>query len=65
MKTTIRTRDYWLLAAAGALGIASTLRSLGIDGVTLPAAALLGGAVLLALCPLIRLWGDGESSAAR
>jgi hypothetical protein len=65
MNTMLRTRDFWLLAAAGALGIASTSRSFGIDGVTLAAAALLGGAALLALGPLVRLWRDGGSSAAR
>ena len=64
MKATLRTRDYWLLAAAAAMGIVSTARSFGIDGVTLPAAALLGGAVLLALGPLVRLSRDGASSAA-
>jgi hypothetical protein len=65
MKGTLRTRDEWLLAAAGALGIVSTARFLGIDGVTLPAAALLGGAALLALGPLVRLWGDAESLKSR
>lgn len=65
MKGTLRTRDYYMLAAAGVLGIASASRSFGIDGVTLPAAALLGGAAILALGPLTRLWSDGEGSAKR
>jgi hypothetical protein len=63
MKATLRTRDYRLLAAAGALGIVSTMRSFGVDGVTLSAAGLLGGAVLLALGPLIRLARNGENAA--
>lgn len=65
MKATLRTRDFWLLAGAGVLGIVSSARSFGIDGVTLPAAALLGGAALLALGPLLRLLKAGEPFANR
>jgi hypothetical protein len=65
VEATLRKRDYWLLAAACALGIASTARTCGIDGVTVPSAALLGGAALLALGPLVRLLKDGEAFRTR
>jgi hypothetical protein len=32
MKAPLRTRDFWLLAGAGVLGIVSTARSFGFDG---------------------------------
>ncbi len=65
MNATLRSRDFWLLAAAGVLGIASTARSFGIDGVTPPAAVCLGAAALLALGPLVRLSGVRDVFAAR
>ncbi len=65
MNTTVRSRDFWLLAAAGVLGIVSTARSFGIDGVTLPAAACLGAAAILAIGPLARLSNVAGVFAAR
>ncbi len=65
MKAAPRTRDSCLLAAAAGLGIAATARSFGIDGITIPAAALLGGAALLALGPLIRFAKGGGGFAER
>jgi hypothetical protein len=56
----LRAVDYGLLGAAALVGILSTSRSFGIHGVALPAAALLGVAALLALVPLVRLFGGGE-----
>jgi hypothetical protein len=55
----LRRREYVLLACAFALGAAATMRSFGVHGVTLPAAALLGGGTLCALGPMIRLFGGG------
>lgn len=57
--------DYALLATALVLGSVATLRRFGVGGVTIPAAVLLGGAVLLALRPLMRLFGGGEGMGAR
>jgi hypothetical protein len=65
LKTRLRRGDYWVLAAAGILGIASAARSFGVAGVTPAAAALLTGAALLAIGPLVRLWREGDGSAAR
>ena len=55
----LRAGDYCLLGTAAVVGILATSRRFGIHGVTLPAAALLGWAALLALGPLIRLLGGG------
>lgn len=55
----LRAWDCCLLGSAAVLGVLATSRSFGIHGITLPAAALLGCAVLLALGPLIRLLGGG------
>ena len=60
----LQKRDYALLAAAAVLGIAGTLRSLGLDGVTLLTALLLAGAALAALRPLLRLFGGGGLATA-
>jgi hypothetical protein len=53
----VRKRDYWSLTGAAGLGIIGTLKSFGVDGVTFPAAAFLAGAGILALLPMIRLFG--------
>jgi hypothetical protein len=57
---SLRARDYALLAGAAVLGVAGTLRSFGLQGVTLPAAGLLAGAAVAALGPLIRLVSGRE-----
>ncbi|MBN1163408.1 MAG: hypothetical protein JXB45_02405 [Candidatus Krumholzibacteriota bacterium] len=58
----LRRIDYGLLGVALGLGITAALRSFGVGRVTLPAALFLGGCVLLALPPLIRLFGGGGAS---
>jgi hypothetical protein len=64
LKTRLRRGDYWMLAAAGVLGIASAARSLGVAAVTPPAVALLGAAALLAIGPLVRFWRNGDGADA-
>jgi hypothetical protein len=64
MTRMLRTRDFWLLGVAVAMGFASAARGLGGRGIALPA-ALLGGAMLLALGPLLRLVRSWDESGAR
>ena len=56
--------DYVLLAAALGLGIAATLRRFGVGHVSIPAAACLAGAAVLAARPLALLFAAGKTDAA-
>ena len=58
----VRRRDCWSFTGAAGLGIIGTLRSFGVDGVTFPAVAFLAGAGVLALLPMIRLFGESGFS---
>ncbi len=59
-RIAFRKRYSVLLVLSAILGIIATLRALGVDKLTVPAAALLVAASILALVPLILLFGgDG------
>jgi hypothetical protein len=64
MVRMLRTRDFWLLGASAAFGVASAARATGTGGLALPA-ALLGAAALLAFGPLVRLAKRWNASGAR
>jgi len=57
--------DRALLWGALAVGSAATLRAFGVGSVTLPAAALLAAAAIIAVRPLARIFGGREGAGAR
>jgi len=57
--------DYWLLGVALLLGASSTLRRFGVEMVTVPASAMLAAAAMMALRPLIRLFGSAAAMETR
>ena len=59
---TLRKADLILLAAAAAAGIAATMRSLGTEGISPAALALVLAAILLLIVPAARLFSAGGPS---
>ncbi len=58
----IRPLDRILLCAASIMAITATLRSFGTGEITVYAAVFLAAGVLLAIGPLIRLFGDSDGA---